>query len=166
MKKGFLPLILILLFSGACGLFQSKPKPTQLEIREFQTRTFETKNVKMVMKAMLNVLQDEGYIVKNADSDLGFLTATKETDLGGGNFVFWPKSSKDEPSKWNKTSVIETTANVSEFGNSCKVRVNFVRKILDNTGAIVEVDQITDGKYYQDFFSKVDKSIFLQKEKL
>jgi len=30
----------------------------------------------------------------------------------------------------------------------------------------MKVDQIEDEKYYQDFFSKVSKGIFLQKEKL
>jgi len=37
---------------------------------------------------------------------------------------------------------------------------------LDNKGGIREVKQIEEEKYYQDFFSKVDKGIFIQKEKL
>jgi hypothetical protein len=118
----------------------------------------------MVMKAVLNVLQDEGFIVKNADSDLGFISATKETDLGSSILV-WGGTETSE-SRYRKTSVIETTANISEFGDQCRVRVNFIKKILDNTGATMDVDQITDAQFYQDFFSKVDKGIFLQKEKL
>ncbi len=64
-----------------------------------------------------------------------------------------------------KASVIECTANVSEYGNQVRVRVNFQVKVLDNKGGIREVKQIEE-KYYQDLFSKVDKGIFIQKEKL
>ena len=39
---------------------------------------------KLVMKAMLNVLQDDGYVVKNAVVDLGLITATKEIDVAPG----------------------------------------------------------------------------------
>lgn len=157
-------LVLLLILVSSCSWFESKPKPTQLQVREYQTRAYDTKNVKMVMKAVLNVLQDEGFIVKNADSDLGFISATKETDLGSSILV-WGGTETSE-SRYRKTSVIETTANISEFGDQCRVRVNFIKKILDNTGATMDVDQITDAQFYQDFFSKVDKGIFLQKEKL
>lgn len=137
---------------------------TQLEIREFQTRTFDIKDPKLVIKALLNVLQDEGFIVRNADSELGFLSATKETDLGYGGSIW---TSKGEPDRWKKTSVIETTANVSLFGKGqCRVRVNFQEKILDNMGSIVEVRAILNEKYYQNFFAKVDKGLFIQREKL
>lgn len=150
----------------ACAWFESKPKPTQLQVREFQTRTFDIKDQKAVMKALLNVLQDEGFIVKSADTNLGFLSATKETDLGYGGSIFWSTQGKDEAQRYKKTQVIETTANVSEYGNGCRVRVNFQKKTLDNMGAVVAVEQITDQAYYQDFFMKVDKGIFLHKEKL
>ncbi len=163
MRKVFIPFV-VFVSLAACSWFQPKPQQTQLQIREYQTRAFDTKNTKLVMKAVLGVLQDEGFIVKNADSDLGFISASKETDLGGAP-IFW--GTKDsEPARYRKTSVIETTANVSEFGSQCRVRMNFMKKILDNTGATMEVDQITDAKFYQDFFSKVDKGLFLQKEKL
>ena len=35
---------------------------TQLEKRQFQTRTYDSTDKALVMKAMLNVLQDEGFI--------------------------------------------------------------------------------------------------------
>jgi hypothetical protein len=39
-------------------------------------------------------------------------------------------------------------------------------KVMDNRGNVIKVGQLEDAKYYQDFFSKVDKGIFIQKEKL
>ena len=46
---------------------------TQLEKRQFQTRTYDSADKALVMKAMLNVLQDEGFIVYNANPLLGFM---------------------------------------------------------------------------------------------
>jgi hypothetical protein len=55
---------------------------------------------------------------------------------------------------------------VSEYGEQARVRVNFQIKVLNNKGGIMKIEQIDDEKYYQDFFSKVDKGIFIQKEKI
>ena len=186
-----------LLFLVACAQQASAPMPprSQLDIRQSQTREYETKDSKMVVKAVLNVLQDEGFIVKNAVVELGLLTATKEESvqplpgsssgwegplasviiggsmamvgrLGGGfSFGRGPGyDSRREPS--SKHAIIEASANVSEFGKVTRVRVNFARKTVDNLGGTLEVVQIEDPKFYQEFFSKVDKGVFIQREKL
>src|SRR5690349_12138102 len=62
---------------------------TQLQTREFQTRAYETTDTKMVMKALLNVLQDEGFIVKNANENLGLIVATKETENPDTPAMLW-----------------------------------------------------------------------------
>lgn len=168
--KNLLVAILIAAILPACIWGTTTPPKTQLEIREFQTREFDTKDTKLVMKAVLNVLQDEGFTIKNADSNLGFLSATKEIDLGGGPTFNWnwgnSSKSSSEPSRWKKLRVIDASANISEYGKQTRVRVSFQQKVLDNLGAVMEARAIDDGKFYQDFFSKVDKGVFLQKENL
>ena len=162
------------------------PPPTQLEVREYQTRTFDTADTNLVMKAMLNALQDDGYVVKNAVVELGLITASKESDLApgrsgnsGGNIFGGLGSiiiggtgpggvvvgSQRDPS-YPKTEVRDFTGNVSAFGKQTKVRVSFQRKVLDNRGDVVEVEAISDLEFYQTFFSRMDKSLFLQKESL
>jgi hypothetical protein len=146
------------------------PEQTQLEVRAVQTRTFDTADTKLVMKAMFNVLQDDGYVVKNAVVDLGLITAAKETDLAPGRSdpasgeVFvgpgWGLAT------YRKTEVRDFTGNVSEFGRQTKVRVSFQRKVLDNRGGVLNVERIDDPKFYQDFFSRMDKSVYLQSERL
>lgn len=162
------PRFLLLLAASivaACAT-TGKPPQSQLQIREFQTRGYETTDTKMVMKAVLNTLQDEGYIVKNAVPDLGLLTATKEIDVEDkATAVLLAVLSKGKAT-WPKNSIIEATANVSEFGTQTRVRLNFQVKTYDNKGAVREVKQVEDGKFYQDFFSKIDKGIFIQKENL
>jgi hypothetical protein len=120
----------------------------------------------MVMKSLLNVLQDDGYMVKNSNVDLGLLTATKEVDVENKGEAFVASLLGGHEARWNKNSMIECSANVSEYGTQTQVRVNFQLKTMNNKGEVVGVKQIDDSKYYQEFFSKVDKGIFIQKEKL
>jgi ribosomal protein S8 len=166
MRKVWVLSIIMNIFVFGCATTGVTPEKTQLQIREFQTRTYETNDTKMIMKAMLNVLQDEGFIVKNAVMDLGLLSAEKTIDIESKGEAFLSVLFLGAQATWKKASLIECTANVSEYGNQSRVRVNFQVKVLDNKGGIIEVKQIEEEKYYQDFFSKVDKGIFIQKEKL
>lgn len=142
---------------------------SQLEKRQFQTRTYELNDKPLVMKAMLNVLQDEGFIVYNANPLLGFIYGVKDFDTSDPNIDISKEFglSKSRLS-WNgvKVATIETTANVTEYGKSIRVRVNFKRKLLNIYGNAQFIDDINDENYYQEFFSKVDKAIFLQKQKI
>ncbi len=160
----------------------STHQATQLETREFQTRMFDTNNTKLIMKAMVNVLQDDNYIITNAVTDLGVIMAKKEVDLGksqknvNNDNDFWiaffdalNKKGTQKPQQervFQKTKVVEVSINVTDYGRQSKVRANFQAKILDNKGDVVEVYPVQDGKFYQDFFAKVDKAIFLQKQGL
>lgn len=180
-----------LAFASACTVYAPQrsvePPKTQLQTRQYQTREFDTNDTKLIMKAVLNVLQDEGFNPKNAVVDLGLLTATKEIDLqgssGGASSAssdgsFWVellramgesersrRRSKDEV-RFDKFKRIEATVNVTAQGRVSKVRANFQVTIIDNAGNPTQVYQIEDAKFYQDFFSKVDKGVFLQREGL
>src|SRR3989338_4775268 len=83
--KTTLVLAFILLLGG-CGGRSKQPPMSQLQVRQMQTHDYETQDYKMVMKAMLNVLQDEGFIVKNVDVKLGFLMGEKEVNVQQGFF--------------------------------------------------------------------------------
>lgn len=51
---------------------------TQLQKRQYQTRQYDNIDKETLMKAMLNVLQDEGFIANNANSLLGFISVNEE----------------------------------------------------------------------------------------
>jgi hypothetical protein len=52
-------LVGMLLVAGCIDRGPQRTGLPALQIREFQTRTYETADTAMVMKALLNVLQDE-----------------------------------------------------------------------------------------------------------
>lgn len=149
-----------------CVTTPATPPKTQLEIREFQTRDYDTSDVKMVMKSLLNVLQDDNYIVKNANVEIGLLSASKEIDVESKGEAFLLSLLGGHNARWKKNSTIECSGNITEMGKVCKVRLNFQLKTMDNKGGVVEVKTIEDPIFYQTFFAKVDKGIFIGKQKL
>ena len=152
-----------LAFSG-CVQPPPRPQMTQLQIREFQTRTYQSNNVKMIMKAVINTLQDDGFMIRNADKELGFISATKEVDVTDQAEVVIGSIFAGSEARYKKSSTIESSVNITEFGRETKVRAVFQTKMIDNFGAPIGVSTIEDPKYYQDFFFKVDKGVFIEKQ--
>jgi PBP1b-binding outer membrane lipoprotein LpoB len=147
------------------GCVQSHTAPmTQLQTREIQTRDFDTANTKLVMKTMMNVLQDEGFIVKNAVMDIGLLSAEKNIDVENTSKAVIAVLLGGAQARWSKQQTVEASANISEFGAKTRVRINFQTKLLDNFGCPQEVITITDLTYYRAFFDKVSKGLFLQEQ--
>ena len=177
MKKLIYGIIFSVLVLNAMPALAKKVKPvvapapvkTQLEKRQFQTRTYDSTDKAMIMKAMLNVLQDEGFIVNNANPLLGFISGAKEFDVTDKSIDIEKEFGTSRTSLcWSgvRVAVIEATANVTEYGKEIKVRINFKRKLLNVYGNAQSIDEIDDEKYYQEFFAEIDKAIFIQKQKI
>jgi len=126
------------------------------------------------MRAVINALLDEGFIIKNADKDLGFIQATKDTEVSGGGmpgielfgglggFGGWG----NQQQRWRNSSQIDCSGTLTKVGNSTNVRLIFQRKTLDNFGVPMDIKLIEDPEYYQNVFVKIDKSLFLERENL
>ena len=140
---------------------------TQLQKRQYQTRKYDNIKKPALMKAMLNVLQDEGYIVNNANPILGFISGSKEFSTNDKTINFEKEfGTKKSFFSGGTVAVIEATANVSEYGKEVRVRINFKRKLLNTYGNAQKIEEVTDEKFYQNFFSRVDKAIFIQNQNI
>jgi len=166
MKTKAISMFIASLIILGCATTPATPPKTQLEIREFQTRDYDTSDVKMVMKSLLNVLQDDSYIVITASPELGLLSAGKELNIENKGEAVIMAILGGQHATWKKNSRILCSGNVTEMGKVCKVRVNFQIKTFDNKGAMIDVKTIEDPNFYQEFFAKVDKGIFIGKQKL
>lgn len=158
--------ILVLVGLTDCGLDKPKPAKSQLQVRQFQTRSYSDKDTRVVMKAVINALQDEGYMIRNADKELGFISASKESDVENRRESIIARIFSGSDARYSKNSIMEASANISEFGKETRVRVLFQTKILDNFNNPVVITQIEDEQFYQQFFAKVDKSLFFERSKL
>lgn len=140
---------------------------TQLQIRQMQTRAYEIKDPKRAIKAVLNVLQDEAFIPRQVNLDVGFVHAVKEMDVEDGSEKFWAKFwHGSRNSRWRKNAIVECAANVTETRNGMRLRVNFQVKVMNNKGEVVSVEAIEDPFFYQAFLAKVDKGVFIEKQGL
>ena len=85
MRKGlsFFVALLVLFSLSSCvttrGNVLGTPQ-TQVQMRNYQSRSFETKDQAMVLRAVIATLQDLGFIVEKADKDLGIVSGTSFTN--------------------------------------------------------------------------------------
>lgn len=152
-------LIVALLIMFLCAPVQAKVATvSQLELREMQTRVFDTPNTDTVFKAAINTLQDNGFIVQNIEEEIGYIWAKKElkakyTDkrrvaaystlalLEAGCSVVNPAmllymydpAMRIRNETMPKTVIVDANINIEPFGaKSTKVRFTLVEKVLEN----------------------------------
>ena len=136
----------------------AKSAYTMMELREIQTRYFETSNDKKVMKAVINTLQDNGFVIQNIEDEMGYITARKDfrakrTDKGRvarisveyayfGTLTvlsfgaLWPYLIIPSMHMKNEVSlhpvVVDANVTIDKIGKQTKVRFSFVEKIMEN----------------------------------
>lgn len=81
MKK-FIVLFVIFNLMGCAEMFQERndfldSEQTQLQLRQMQSRSFDTKDLVEVQRAVISTLQDLGFVMNRVDADLGVVSATK-----------------------------------------------------------------------------------------
>lgn len=73
--------ILVLSLSGCVATMKEQvldsSNESQLQIRSYQTRAFDTADKQKVLRAVISTLQDLGFVIDRADSTLGSVSATK-----------------------------------------------------------------------------------------
>ena len=163
-------LIFMMVFSGCAGTIP--PEALQwntetLKQRQLQTRKFDTQKEGDVLSACAALLQDLGFTLDESETELGMLLGSKDRDatdaaqvtamifvalLGGGAMPI------DKVQKM-RASVI---TRLNEDGTSMLVRVTFQRVVWNTQGQVSKSESMNDPEIYQEFFSKLSKSIFLE----
>lgn len=118
-----------------------------------QRRSFESKDLEGTFddayKATLQVFQDYGYIVKNADYKSGVIQG--ETGIKGGFFSM---------------SNFEITATLEQFGaNTVKERLSLIKKVKSSTqyGTHEDSKIIDDPELFQRIYDDIQKEVFIRK---
>jgi hypothetical protein len=73
-------LVLAACAMAACGTSQNKMLETekgQVELRQIQSRAFDTTDREKMLRTIMATLQDLGFVLDKADATLGLVTATK-----------------------------------------------------------------------------------------
>ena len=172
-------LVVLALLLGACASAPDgaavRPQ-SALEMRQAQSRTFDTAASRVVLKAALNVLQDQGFVIRHADAELGIVTAAMEWRSGQPNkglrILKWVAAlptygaSLLIPAGQNEWSAIEANVNVTPEAERTRVRISLVSKVTGKNGEIRSVSPVGDPLVYQRLLSALDKAVFLETQGL
>ena len=169
-----LPSLLVALCAFAAviaGCSSTVPKsalalaPQSLERRQLQTRTFDTTNEAQILQASAGLLQDLGFTLDSSQSTLGLLSASKERDardagqIVGAVFVSALLGVRTE---YDRNQRIRASVVTHRSAGKIAVRVTFQRVVWNTAGQISRLEFVNDVNIYEEFFSKLSKSVFLE----
>ena len=110
---------------------------SQVELRQIQTREYETLDKRGTLRSVVATLQDLGFVIDKADYELATVSATKLQD-------------------YEIRMTVTVRERDGQDGNRLAVRAN----------ARFNEKPIEDPKSYQDFFTALDKAMFLTLHKV
>lgn len=154
----FIAFIFIFYFATSVDAKSNKVEKTTMQIREIQTRYYNTTDTQKVIKAVVDTLQDNGFVIQDGEMALGYIRAKKDfrakrTDKGRVTlytfeFMYYGVCAgltfgleapflvipimhlKNELAL--HPVIIDTNVTFEKVGNRTKVRINLVEKILEN----------------------------------
>ncbi len=140
--------------------------PETLATRQIQTRKYETNDEAKILSACIEHLQDLGFILNESETKLGVIVATKSrTAVDAGQVVFSiaVAALTGVPVPWEKDQQFTACVVTRPVGeNSIIVRVTFQRIVWNTNNMVTKREALMDPIQYQEFFSKLSKSIFLE----
>jgi len=144
--------------------------PDLLENRQLQTRIFELIDEKNLLTASAAVLQDLGYTIDETDVRSGVIVCSRDRDVTVTAEVVLsvaleilsilvgnPTSVPYDKTQKVLASLVTTPVN----NQKTAVRITFQHMVWDSDGNIRKREQVNEPEIYQEFFSKLSKSIFL-----
>ena len=147
-----------------------KPEMTQLQRRQLQTREYESVERTRILEVAVQVLQDDGFVISNANTELGLLSASKDlhdrqVDDAGTAFVKGMFSMGYSNISTDEFSAFEANLTVTQFGEKVRARMA-ARLSKTSTNGNIQYEQVTDAIFYQQFFTQLEKGIFIEQEGL
>ncbi|MGC4099289.1 MAG: hypothetical protein QM706_19470 [Nitrospira sp.] len=112
------------------------PTEAQMKVRSLQTRTFDLKDRHAAMRGVIASLQDLGFIIERTNEGLGLVTAARFA----------------EPNYYDVVTITVT------------IRQDSADKLSIRANAIYNNKPIEDPKVYQNFFTALQRALFLSKE--
>lgn len=174
----FLSVCLVLTIAGCATVPKDALRvgPQSIKQRQLQTRKFDAKNEKDILSASVGVLQDLGFTIRDSESKVGVISASKTADATNAGMttlavaadILSALAGTYSNNLQNQDKVQEIRGSVvtipSADTSKMLVRVTFQRVVTNVAGQVSRLETIDDPKIYQGFFDKLSKSVFLEAE--
>lgn len=140
-------------------------KEDSMQLRQLQTRSFETTNEKNLLISSASVLQDLGFTIDESQTSLGVIVGSKDRDASEAGQIagavmmtvlFGVSTPIDDKQK------IRASLVTRPVGQKTNLRVTFQRLVWNTQGQVSRSESIEDPKIYQEFYEKLSKAVFLE----
>ena len=141
-----------------------------LKDRQLQTRIFEGIDEKKLLTASAAVLQDLGFTIDETEVQCGVIVCSRDRDVTETGAVVLSitllvlSTLAGRPTSFpydEKQKILASLVTTSADNQRTAVRITFQHVVWNSDGVISKNEQINDPQIYQEFFSKLSKSIFL-----
>ena len=144
--------------------------PESLKDRKLQTRIFDSIDESEILTASAAVLQDLGFSIDETEVPCGVIVCSRDRDVTETVEVVLsitleilsilagsPTSVPYDQTQKVLASLVTTPVDNQKIA----VRITFHHMVWDSDGNITKNEQIHEPQIYQEFFSKLSKSVFL-----
>lgn len=170
--------VVLCIFSlGGCTSTTVQPgdlrlTPETTAKRHSQMRILDTDDEAMVLVAIVAVLQDIGFLIDESEAQLGLIVGSKErsaiqpAEVAASYTlavvaILLTGEAVDPVYDERQTMRVSVVTTPVEGKNGTAVRVNFQRLVFTNKGSISRKEVLGSEEIYQEFFTKLSKSLFL-----
>jgi len=152
--------------------------PSSLADRQMQSRVYEDVSEADILTAGVGIMQDLGAKITETETDLGLIVGEKMRDatdsgqiagavvvgvlgllLGSSN----PGMAVDKQQKI-KFSLVTTPVSSATRNTRWLVRLTIQRIIWNTHNQVSRIEAVRDAEIFQEFFEKLDKSLFLAQQ--
>ena len=138
--------------------------PESLKDRQLQTRIFETNNEERLLMASAALLQDLGFTIDDSEVECGLIVFSRDRDVTDNREVmlsvalmilgvYHPYAKKQK--------VLASLVTKPLDNKRIAVRITFQHIVWNKDNVIIKNERLNEPEIYQEFFSKLSKSVFL-----
>jgi hypothetical protein len=138
--------------------------PESLADRQLQTRVFETNNENKLLGASAALLQDLGFTIEESEVKCGVIVCSKDRNvtefydvglsiIASLFFIDYEYATKQK--------VLASLVTRPLVENRIAVRISFQHLVWDTKKDLIKNERVNEPEIYQEFFSKLSKSVFL-----
>ena len=143
--------------------------PESLADRQLQTRVFETDNEGKLLEASAAVLQDLGFTIEESEVKCGVIVCSKDRNVTefydvGLSIIASLFFIDYEYAVRQKVLASLVTGPLEE--DRIAVRITFQHLVWDTKKELIKNERVNEAEIYQEFFSKLSKSVFLTAQEI